>query len=60
MTMEAIEIMGSGENGQNFEKCCRNVIEKVSSMRCLGMKQYPSEWQTVRKWHAEFHTHGTF
>ena len=60
VTMEAMAIMGSGENGQNFEKCCRNVVEKVSAMRCLGMKQYPSDWQSVRKWHAEFRTHGKF
>ena len=55
VTEFAIDIMGSGKIGNDFQLCCENVITWANT---IGGSEYPTNSQTVRRWHAEYRTHG--
>ncbi|GFH47858.1 hypothetical protein CTEN210_04334 [Chaetoceros tenuissimus] len=55
VTELALENLGKGEKGQNFEYCCAEVVKWCSK---FGNPRYPTNAEVVRRWHAEFRTHG--
>ena len=58
VTDEAIEIMGTGKVGHNFQMwCCQNVCTWAS---LLEGGNWPRYWWIVARWHAKFCTHNIF
>ncbi len=56
VTEQAILLLGTGDN--NFQKCCEKVIDWTSTIS--DIPEYPTHFETVRRWHAEFRTHKQF
>lgn len=61
VTKEAVEIIGTGKVGQNFQLCCscQNMFCTWASL--LEGSNWPRHhWRTVDRWHAKFCTHNVF
>ena len=56
VTEFAMDILGSGITGNDFQLCCEKVITWANNT--IGGSEYPTNSETVRRWHAEYRTHG--
>jgi len=54
VTEFAIGVMGSGIKGNDFQLCCDKVITWANT---IGGSEYPTNSETVRRWHTEYRTY---